>query len=152
MTLVDRAVGTVSDDMALKMVTVCKLARAVLDELTVDLDPGGSRKVDRGIGFMAVHVECLQETESGPLFSIAHYFEQNGDLVADPDVVFVQIADGSWAPVSFRNSLAYRVAVTFHEGGIVEVDEREQRDLVQFANVFLKNISQQQGLPTRRSR
>lgn len=137
--------------MPVKLATVCKLARAVLDELTVALDPGGSRKIDRGLGFMAVHVERLHKTEIGPLFSVAHHYESQGDLVADPDVVFVWLADGSWAPISFRDSLAYRVAVTFHEGDGVEVDEKEQRDLVRFCNVWMTNVSEQQGLPTRRS-
>ena len=57
-----------------------------------------------------IEIECLQQTSIGPLFSVAHYFEQNGDLVPDPDVVFVRAADG-WAPVSFQNLLAYRIAV-----------------------------------------
>ena len=108
-------------------------------------------KFDRGTGFMPVCVECLQQTNIGPLFSIAHYFEQNGDLVPDPDVVFVRAADG-WAPVSFQNLIAYRTAVTFHEDGTVEVDAPEQRDLVQFCEQWMRNIAVQQGLPTRKAR
>lgn len=100
---------------------------------------------------MPVHVECLQRTPLGPLFSVAHYYEQNGDLVPDPDVVFVRTADG-WAPISFQNSIAYRVAVQFHEDGEIEVDEREQRDLVAFCNQWMRNIQEQQGLSPRRPR
>lgn len=138
--------------MTARMITVCKFASAVLDELTANLGVGDSRKFDRGIGFMPVHVECLQQTSLGPLFSIAHYFELNGDLVADPDVLFLRLADGSWTPISFRSSIAYRVAVHFLDDGTVEVDEREQRELTRFANVWMKNVSEQQGLPTRRTR
>ena len=94
---------------------------------------------------MAVHVECLHATPLGPLFSIAHYYEQSGDLVPDPDVVFMRTAEG-WAPVSFQDSLAYRVAVHFHDDGTIEVDEREQRDLVAFCNQWMRNIQEQQGL------
>ena len=132
------------------MITVCELASAVLDELTDGLEVGDSKKFDRGLGFMAVHVECLQQTSHGSLFSVAHYFEMAGDLVPDPDVLFLRLANGSWTPISFRSSIAYRVAVHFHEDESVEVDEREQRDLTRFANVWMKNVSEQQGLPTTR--
>jgi hypothetical protein len=42
--------------------------------------------------------------------------------------------------------------VTFHDDGTIEVDEREQRELTRFVNVWMKNVSEQQGLPTRRPR
>ena len=134
--------------MPLKMMTVSRNAAVVLDELTADLNVGDSRKMDRGLGYMPVHVECLHRSGLGLHYSVAHYYEQNGDLVPDPDVVFVRPADG-WSPVSFQNALAYRVAVHFHEDSTIEVDEKEQADLVQFANHWMRNI---QGLSPRRSR
>jgi hypothetical protein len=134
------------------MITVCALAASVLDELTDGLAVGDAKKFDRGIGYMPVHVECLQESSLGLHFSIAHYYESNGDMVPDPDCVVIRRADGSWAPSSFQNSIAYRSAVTFHDDGTIEVDEREQRELTRFVNVWMKNVSEQQGLPTRRTR
>ena len=124
-------------------------AAAVLDELTAGLGVGQSRKVDRSSVFMAVHVECLHSTPLGPLYSIAHYYESQGDFCCDPDVTLVRTADG-WSPVSFQNSIAYRVAVHFHEDGTVEADEREQRDLVSFVGTWMENVREQQGLSTRR--
>jgi len=128
---------------------VPRAAAAVLDELTNRLGVGQSRKLDRSTAFMAVHVECLQQTGLGPLYSIAHYYEQNGDLVPDPDVTLARTADG-WSPVNFQNSLAYRVAVHFHEDGTVEVDEREQRDLCDFVETWAANIHEQQGLTVKK--
>ncbi len=136
--------------MVLSLRAVAWAAALVLDELTDGLDVGESRKIDRGLGFMPVHVECLQRTSLGPLFSVAHYYEQNGDLVPDPDVVFVRAAAG-WSPVSFQNSIAYRVAVHFHADGTIEVDEKEQADLVSFCNLWMKNIYAQQGLSPRKA-
>jgi hypothetical protein len=145
------AAATVSPDMPLKMSTISRNAGAVLDELTIDLNVGDSRKMDRGLGYMPVHAECLHRTGLGLLYSVAHYYEQNGDLVPDPEVVFVCRADG-WSPISFQNSIAFRVAVHFHEDSTIEVDEKEQRDLVQFANHWMGNIQEQQGLSPRRTR
>ncbi len=137
--------------MTTELKTLCKLASAILDELTAELNVGESRKLDRGLGFMPVHVECLHRSGLGPLFSVAHYYEQNGDLVPDPDVVFVRSAQG-WAPISFQNSIAHRTAVSFHEDGTIEVDSKEQQDLVRFCNHWMRNVQQQQGISPRRPR
>jgi hypothetical protein len=67
------------------------------------------------------------------------------DFAPDPDVVFLRSADG-WAPVSFQNAIAYGVAVTFHDEGTIEVDEKEQADLVSFCNLWMRNIREQQGM------
>jgi hypothetical protein len=125
-----------------------RAAAAVLDELTDGLGVGQSRKIDRSTAFMAVHLECLQSTPVGLLFSVAHYYESNGDLCCDPDVTLVRTADG-WSPVSFQNSIAYRVAVRFGADGTVEVDEREQRELISFVGTWMANIREQQGLAGR---
>lgn len=138
--------------MTLKLSCVNNAAKRVLAELVEGLDIGDSKKFDRGIGYMPVHVECLQKSGLGLHFSIAHYYEQNGDLVPDPDVVVIRRADGSWAPISFQNSISYRNAVTFHEDGTIEVDEREQKELSRFVNHWMKNVSDQQAIPTRRGR
>ena len=70
--------------MPLKLATVCKHAAAVLDELAANLNVGESRKIDRGLGYMAVHVECLHRSGLGLHYSVAHYYASNGDLVPDP--------------------------------------------------------------------
>jgi hypothetical protein len=137
--------------MPLPLKTLSRKAASVIDELAAGLDVGDSRKVDRGLGFMPVHVECLHRTGLGLLFSVAHYHESQGDLVPDPDVVFLRRTDGAFCPVSFQNSIAYRVAVHFHDDGTIEVDEKEQADLVSFCNQWMRNIQEQQGISPRRS-
>jgi len=39
---------------------------------------------------MAVHVEHIGSCELGPMFSVAHYYERNRDLIKDPDMVFIR--------------------------------------------------------------
>ncbi len=58
-------------------------------------------------GFMPLSVEEIGFSEDGQrLVSLCQYGEQNGDLMRDPDLVFLfhNIPDGAAAePVSFRN-------------------------------------------------
>ena len=150
---VDIPAATVSADMTLRFATVSAHAASVLDELTRDLALDEHRKMDRSPGFMAVVVEHLEQREIGSLYSVAHYFEQNGDLVADPDVVFLRRGHGLWTPVSIQAPLGgYRVVVRVREDGRVEVDERGQRELVRFANILMQNVAAQQGIKTKRTR
>jgi len=88
----------------------------------------------------------LKQTTSDP---ILRNYEQNGNLVPDPDVVFVRAADG-WSPVSFQSSIAYRVAAHFRDDGTIEVDEKQQADVASFCNTWMRNIQEQQGLSPRR--
>lgn len=150
--LVEVTAETVSADMTFKMVTVAAHAAVVLDELTRDLAVGESRKIDRGAGFMPVVVEHLEKSNLGSLFSVAHYYESQNGLVPDPDVTFLRRRDGSWTPISYQDSLAYRVVARLGDDGRVEVNERGQRELVRFANMWLRNVATQQNVPTKRSR
>jgi hypothetical protein len=130
----------------MKLRTLSPTAAAVMHVLTDGLEIGESRKLDRGDGYQPVHVECLHCSGLGVHFSVAHYFSQADDLVPDPAVTVVRRADGTWSPVSFHNSIAYRVAIHFHDNGTIEVDEKEQRELVAFCQGWMNNIREQQRL------
>ncbi len=51
-------------------------------------------------GIMAVHVEMIQSIKGFSTYSIAHYYKQNGDMMADPEMTFV-VALGLIFPTSF---------------------------------------------------
>jgi hypothetical protein len=125
---------------------VSKTSQRILETLVDGLDVGDSKKVENSGAFMAVHVQALQRTGAGILFSVAHYFESNGDLVPDPDIVFVRRADGSFCPTSFQNSLVFNQPVRWLGDGTIEVDAREQASIASVANTLLKNIAEQQGI------
>jgi len=36
------------------------------------------------------------------MFSIAHSYEQNGDLLKDPDMVFIRGQDGEYYPIELQ--------------------------------------------------
>lgn len=122
-----------------------KNAKKVLDILAAGLEVGEAKKVGDGKGFMAVHVDRFAKDH----YAVAHRYVQNGDSMADPDMVFWRDPDGDWQPVSFQqDSLGlYQEAMTFDENGHPNgVRRRLHRDLVSFANGWMQNIECQQKL------
>ncbi|HEY7157037.1 MAG TPA: hypothetical protein VH575_23915 [Gemmataceae bacterium] len=96
-------------------------------------------------GFMRLVIEYIGSgTRGGELVSVAHYGEQNGDLMRDPEIVFEVVA-GAWHPVSIQMDYtgSYREAVFVGEGGKVYVRQAEVRDIQAFARVWDRNLKHQ---------
>jgi hypothetical protein len=134
--------------MTIPLKPASKSAAKVLDALVEGLsEPGKAKKVDNAGGaFMAVHVECVGRTGLGLLYSVAHYFEARGDLVADPEMELLRDGSGAWFPVSISMALGGRRALLLGEGGRARVDEREYRSQCRFLSVWMRNIRAQQGM------
>ena len=63
-------------------------ATAIFRKLTENMRKvGDHQQWNNDSSFMAACVEIISRTGLGPLVSVCHYFEQNGDLMRDPDVV-----------------------------------------------------------------
>ena len=105
-------------------------------------------------GFMRL---CIEHVGTGPrdmpLISVAHYFEQDGDLMADPDLVFEVNPDedgplswkaGEWGPVSFTQHLTgtYQEAVLLRDGKVM-VAPRLVASLKSFARMWDRNVKAQ---------
>ena len=122
----------------------------ILDTLTAGLEEPwlpnavSARTYDNGGGFMAAVVERI-----GPhRYSVAHYFEQNGDLVADPDLELVHY-EGAWyaSGITHAPPFGYTRALTCDDAG--KPDRwypRAYRELRSFATTLLRNVREQQGL------
>ena len=121
-------------------------ARAILTKLLEGIaEPGDSRKLNNAPKtYMALCVECI----APQMFSLAHYGEQNGDPMRDPDVVLWIAPSGEAFPVSFRNDYAGvdNEYVEFEEGAPVRVDKRQQADLADFCATWFNNLAEQQGV------
>lgn len=121
-------------------------AEAVFNQLTRDLSPGVALKLDAAKGtFMAVCVEQLTERH----YSVAHYYEQNGDQMADPEMTFYRCEHGRVFPCSYQqDSLGiYRMGLEITDRGVVEGENpKEQANQTAFANQWMKNIAEQQRL------
>ena len=118
-----------------------KRAADVLDALTAGLAVGDARKFDDG-PYMAVHVDRLSEKT----FSVAHYFEQNGDLVPDPDGVFLRTPEG-WLPVSLQLCTGMYTQAIELDGYDRPTgwNRRAYPGVVSFMAMWLRNIREQQG-------
>jgi hypothetical protein len=122
-----------------------KVLAALIDGLEPIGDEGEARHVgEEGQAYMRVTVERL----SAATFSVAHYFEQQGDLMRDPEMVFLRGADGQFYPVSFRQDSTGTDEIGARLGRddvVLGVDPRLQADHARFASTWMVNIRSQQA-------
>lgn len=100
--------------------------------------------------FMPLSIEDIGTSGDGNrLVSLCHYGEQNGDLMCDPDIVFMfhALPDGLAAePVSFRNDymgLCQEVYRYDDDGKRTHVVPRLKRELQAFSITWFRNLHQQ---------
>lgn len=126
-----------------------KVSQSLFDSLIEGLKPGEDRIFNNDPeAYMALHVNRLTEST----FSLAHYFEQNGDLVPDPDMEFWKGPDGKVYPVAIQNAIGtHRRSVWFENGQPVRFSPRAQKDLKDFATMWLSNIRFQQSIKPKKA-
>ncbi len=106
---------------------------------------------------MPLTMERLGDAYGGQaaLYSLCHYYEQNGDLMQDPEMCFV-VVDGRTAEKSgFENVQVtpyyfaqanlgyYEQSIVFDNGILKSCDNEVLHGQTEFANIWLKNISGQ---------
>jgi hypothetical protein len=108
-------------------------AQKIMDRLTAGITEENSHtRTDNNepnSAFMAVVVEWVGDCKRGDVYSIAHYYKQNGDLMADPKMDGLGI---------------YREGVVWEDGEPRYLNAREQRDEAIFAGTWMENIKHQQ--------
>jgi hypothetical protein len=127
-------------------------AQKIMDRLTAGITRENSHtRIDNNkldSGFMPVVVEWVGSCKLGDTFSIAHYYEQNGDLMADPEMVFLKAhASGKYFPTSFKQDGLggiYREGLIWEDGEPKYINAKEQRDEAIFAGTWMENIKWQQ--------
>ena len=95
-------------------------------------------------GFMDLHANFLREEKDGRyILSLAHNYEQNGDLVNDPDVeIRVDERYHTVEALTYQDALTYN-EVYFEKDGEVLVNLQLKRSLNQFLSKWLTNLSNQ---------
>jgi len=101
-------------------------------------------------GYMPLSVEEIGSSGDGHrLVSLCQYGEQNGDLMRDPDIVFLfhNVPDGMAAePVSFRNDYLGIVQEVYQydeTGRRTHVVPSLKQDLKEFAQSWFANLKDQ---------
>ena len=96
--------------------------------------------------FMPLSIEVIgRGPRGGILLSVMHWFEQNGDLMRDPDIeVEIVPESAAWLPVSYRqDSLGiFQEAVVVVDGQMRE-NTKLVRDLLSFMEMWDENIGDQ---------
>ena len=134
------------------MKPVNEYGQRVLQVLTEGLNNAGDdRKFGNGRPYMAVSVERIDVPQ---VYSVAHYYKQNGDLMADPEMVFVVNDAGIFLPVYFKQAglgLEQSSAEYTTIDGKLRIERfrpKLQADHAIFAGTWLRNIAEQQDLRT----
>ena len=107
----------------------------------------GYAKIDNTNGsFMPVVVEQVGANQ----ISIAHYYEQNGDLMADPEIVFLkkEYSYGvEYYPIYERMSgLGSDVELVIFENRKPKMISRLQKQTASFCSDWMRTITMQQGI------
>lgn len=139
------------------MKSLNKTASRIFANLINEMGQVDYLKLDRGgSAIMALSIEKLvPEVDfagtNATIYSLSHYFEQNEDLVPDPDMTFAVIDQKKVSknlliiPLTFQNSIYYTEAI-FLKADSWQIHPKQQADLADFANNWLKNIQWQQDL------
>jgi len=86
------------------------------------------------------HFDRLVIERHNDMISVAHYFEQNGDLVADPDV---ELHYPTWVPTAITQAFfGYRSKFIEREGKTY-VDTRFHKQVSEFLTMWARNIKAQ---------
>lgn len=116
----------------------------------VDASPEKHRRFLSG-GYMPLVMENLGYTDhGGQVYAISHYGEQNGDLMADPDMtISVDRSSGTVEPLTYRNDyLCISQEVYFTDDSGRELYRPKLRtELDRYLWYWLKNIADQRFSP-----
>jgi hypothetical protein len=105
----------------------------------------GYLRIDENGPYMPLSAEVIANTTSGKLLAVSHTYTQNGDLMRDPEVVFLCGNDGSFYPVEFRNDGigTHNNAANWKDGKLESYRPRMQADITAFAAIFVRNLREQ---------
>lgn len=109
-----------------------------------NLSTDGARMKLKSGGFMDLSVERLRTVKGGFIIAMAHYFEQNGDLVADPDmeIYISETFKAAYAMPIQHSTGHYSVKMKFQDGQFLKAP-RVQKDIQSFLGQWLRNLKAQ---------
>ncbi|KON48499.1 DUF6908 domain-containing protein [Mariprofundus ferrooxydans] len=105
------------------------------------MDIGGHRKIENE-PYMPLSMDILADTEYGRIISIAHNYDQNGDLMADPDMqLLVSFKKKAVQAMTFQNDgLGIYQECLFFDNGKLMVQMSLLKSLNKFLDIWTKNL------------
>lgn len=92
------------------------------------------------VRFVMTGYQRLVIERHGGMISVAHYFEQNGDWIADPDV---ELHYPSWTPTAITQAFFGYRSKFIERGGKTFVDTRFHKQVSSFLGMWARNIKSQ---------
>jgi hypothetical protein len=116
----------------------------IIPDLPTHIAQGKYYGESKSEGFMDLHFDYAGKDEKGnPIIALSHYFEQNGDMVPDPDMEIRIVLEAKMAEaLSFQNQFIYQ-RVYEQSDGRTHVHPKLKRDLNEFLDSWLTNIIDQ---------
>lgn len=119
-----------------------EIVKAIAQKHDLDLEAAEAHLRLENPPFMPLVIEKI----GAHLVSVAHYYTQGGDAIADPDVVFFT-GYGEWVAIEIQHPAPfgfYRYAKLDDAGEkITHVDVAGQADLAHFCRTWARNIKNQ---------
>lgn len=113
-----------------------KLKKVVPELMTIE--ESGKSKVD---GYMDLNLDVLHKRSNRIVITLSHYYKQNGDMIADPDMELavypkLEIAEA----LSYQDSFSYRTIYSDDKG---TEDIKAKKELNAFLDQWLSNLIEQ---------
>ena len=100
----------------------------------------GTARKSTVAGYMDLNLDCLSYENGEIEIALSHYYEQNGDLIADPDMQITLYIDAQQAVVnSYQDTYSY----TRIEEHPSDQEIRKRHQLTQFLVQWLTNCIDQ---------
>lgn len=106
------------------------------------MQPGDALKL-KSEGFMDLNLDILSRSENSLIIALSHYYEQNGDKIADPDIEVAIYPKLKMAEaLSYQDSFGYRrVYPDYPEKN--RYYPKAKQELNSFLNTWLRNLKMQ---------
>ena len=131
------------------MRTINQKAKKVFDALTAGMEQIGDHKKIENDPYMPLSIEVIDTygPDEGIQISLCHYGKQNGDLMRDPEMIFIKALDGQYYPYYYRNDYVgieqYSVEFAPDGMGIERYWKSLQRQQATFAGQWAQNLKEQ---------
>lgn len=94
-------------------------------------------------GYMDFNLEMIHQDKTGYYLALSHYYVENGDMIADPDmVVLVNLKNQTLIPLSFQDRLRYKTTFEdIYDRKLINVKELKAQS--SFLGFWLGNLKKQ---------